>query len=143
MKGDPGRGAAIFAKACLTCHTVQGKGKIVGPDLSGIGTRPKESLLVDIFDPSRQVAPDSISYTVFTKSETLTGIITTESPTRITLRRAGGDDVTVARAEIQELRADGKSLMPDGLEQGHTQQDVADLLQFLAQPDGQLLPDAY
>ena len=98
MTGDPSRGAAVFAKACLNCHTLQGKGKIVGPDLSGIGTRPKESLLVDIFDPSRQVAPDSISYTVLTKSETLTGIITTESPTRVTLRRAGGDDVTVARA---------------------------------------------
>jgi mono/diheme cytochrome c family protein len=45
MKGDPKSGAAVFAKACLICHTVQGKGKIVGPDLSGIGTRPKESLL--------------------------------------------------------------------------------------------------
>jgi hypothetical protein len=39
------------------------------------------------------------------------------------------------------LRADGKSLMPDGLEQGLSAQDVADLLAFLQHPDGSLLPD--
>src|SRR5204863_5932630 len=40
--GDRTRGAAVFEKQCLVCHTVQGRGQRVGPDLSGIGSRPKE-----------------------------------------------------------------------------------------------------
>jgi hypothetical protein len=38
------------------------------------------------------------------------------------------------------MRADGKSLMPEGLEQGLSPQDVADLLDFLRQPDSTLVP---
>jgi hypothetical protein len=41
---------------------------------------------------------------------------------------------------VAELRADGKSLMPDGLEQGLNAQDIADLLEFVQRPDTVLLP---
>ncbi|MBI3417313.1 MAG: c-type cytochrome [Verrucomicrobia bacterium] len=142
LAGDVRRGAALFGKTCVTCHAVQGKGKNVGPDLSGIGAHPKETLLVDVFDPSRQVAPDYISQTITTTSgETVSGIITTESGLRVTLRQAGGLDETFVRSQIKEITADGKSLMPDGLEQGMSHQDVADLLEFLAHPDAKLLPE--
>ena len=142
LAGDARRGAALFGKTCVTCHAIQGKGKNVGPDLSGIGAHPKETLLVDIFDPSRQVAPDYVSQTIVTTSgETVSGIITTESGVRVTLRQAGGLDETFVRSQIKEITADGKSLMPDGLEQGLSHQDVADLLEFLAHPDAKLLPE--
>jgi putative heme-binding domain-containing protein len=111
--------------------------------LSGIATRPKEAVLVDILDPSRQVTPDFIGYTVTTtEGETVTGLITAESGNSVTLRRVGQADETILRTQITGLRAEGKSLMPDGLEQGLTQQDMADLLDFLQRPDSKLLPDA-
>lgn len=142
LAGDARRGATLFSKTCVTCHAVQGKGKNVGPDLSGIGAHPKETLLADIFDPSRQVASDYVSQTIVTTSgETVSGIITTESGVRVTLRQAGGLDETFVRSQIKEITADGKSLMPDGLEQGLSHQDVADLLEFLAHPDAKLLPE--
>jgi len=120
---------------------MQGEGARVGPDLSGIATHSRETLLVDILDPSRQVLPDFVSYTVVpTDGETSTGLIIAESAAGITVRRSNAPDVTIQRSRIKELKAEGKSLMPDGLEQGMTVQDMADLLSFLRQPEAALLP---
>src|SRR2546430_6407516 len=120
---------------------MQGEGPRIGRDLSGIATHSRETLLVDILDPSRQVLPDFVSYTVVTTDgETLTGLILAESTASVTVRRPNVPDVTIERNQIKELKADGKSLMPDGLEQGLTVQDMADLLSFLRQPDAALLP---
>jgi putative membrane-bound dehydrogenase-like protein len=141
MPADRRRGAAVFAKACLGCHSIQGVGKPVGADLSGLASRAKEALLVDILDPSRQVSPDFLSYALVTaRGETLTGLIASETATSVTVRRQGLPDETVLRDQIKEFRAEGKSLMPDGLEQGLAHQDMADLLEFLRQPDAALLP---
>jgi len=142
MSGDRAKGAAIFARACLQCHAMQGRGNAVGPNLYSVASQPKETLLVNILDPGRQVTPDFVSYTVTTTDgESLTGLITAESASSVTMRRPNVPDLTIQRSQIKELRADGKSLMPDGLEQGLTQQDVADLLEFLRQPDDRLLPN--
>jgi putative heme-binding domain-containing protein len=141
LAGDRVKGAAIFAKTCLQCHAMQGRGNTVGPNIYSVASQPKETLLVNILDPSRQVTPDYVSYTLTTSDgETLSGLITAESASSVTLRRPNVADITVGRNRIKDLKADGKSLMPDGLEQGLTQQDVADLLEFIRQPDDKMLP---
>ena len=135
------RGAAVFTRICFSCHAIQGKGNHVGPDLSSIASRPKESLLIDVLDPSRQVSSDFLNCTLVTAGgDSLNGLIASETATSVTLRRQGQPDETVLRTQIKELRAEGKSLMPDGLEQGLAHQDFADLLEFLNRPDVQLLP---
>src|SRR5262249_42517304 len=129
------RGAAVFAKNCLVCHQMQGQGHRVGPDLTGVAGRPRAALLEDILDPSKEVAPDFLNFVVITtRGQVLTGLVTAETATAVKLRRAEGAEDTVLRAEIQELRASGKSLMPEGLEQSLSVQDVADLLEFLQRP---------
>ncbi len=137
--GDRERGALVFEKNCLTCHSLQGRGQRVGPDLSGIGARPKEMLLVDLFDPSRQVSPNYIAYTLLTHGgQILTGVIAAETATSVTLRRAEGAEDVVLRSHIEELRSTGKSLMPEGIEQSLSEDNVADLLEFLSSPDARL-----
>jgi putative membrane-bound dehydrogenase-like protein len=141
LNGDRRHGAEIFARTCLQCHAMQGQGNRVGPDLSGIAVQPKETLLMNILDPSRQVLPDFLSYTIVpADGEPLTGLIAAESDASVTLRRPNVPDLTIQRSGIKELKTDGKSLMPEGLEQGLTTQDMADLLSFLRQPDAGLLP---
>ncbi|HAM70241.1 MAG TPA: hypothetical protein DCM86_01175 [Verrucomicrobiales bacterium] len=141
LAGDPRRGGGVFSRGCLTCHRIGDRGQSVGPDLSGVGTRPKESLLADILDPSRQVPGDFVSYSVVTSGgDTLTGLLVSETPGGVTLRRPGTQDEFVPRERVVELQASGKSLMPDGLEAGLTPQDIADLLAFLQKPAATLLP---
>ena len=141
LAGDPRRGATHVAARCLGCHYLQGRGQRVGPDLAGATSRSSETLLTDILDPNRQVAPDYSTYEVVPiTGEPLVALISSETATRVTLRAAGAQDTSFARSEIREIRATGRSLMPDGLEQGLTAQDLADLMAFLHAPDGELLP---
>ena len=136
LAGERKHGAEIFERSCAVCHQMQGVGAKVGPDLSGTGQQPRETLLVQILDPSRQVLPDFVSYTAQTKGgESYTGFIANESPTTVTLRRANEPDLTLQRVDLQELKTSGKSLMPDGLEAGMSEQDMADLIEFLRRPD--------
>ncbi len=138
--GDRTRGAALFEKHCLVCHTVQTRGSRVGPDLSGVGARPKETLLVDLFDPSKQVTPEYVAYTLLTREgQVMSGVLVSETPTSVTLRRAEGAQDFIRRDQIEELRATGKSLMPEGLEQDLNESEVADLLSFLSDPNAMLL----
>ncbi len=136
LSGDRQHGAALFEKNCAVCHQMQGIGAKIGPDLSGTGQQPRETLLVQILDPSRQVLPDFVAYNATTTGgDTFTGFIANESASSVTLRRANEPDLTLRRAELKELTTSGKSLMPDGLEAGLNEQDMADLIEFLRRPD--------
>ena len=141
LAGDRGRGAAWFGRNCLLCHSLGDRGQAVGPDLAGISSRPVEAILEDVLDPSRQVTPDFVSYSLVTKNgETWTGLVAAENSNSVTLRRAGQPDETIGRDQVREWRAETKSLMPEGLEQGMSVQDMADLLAFLREPEARLLP---
>jgi putative membrane-bound dehydrogenase-like protein len=140
LQADRAHGAVLFKAHCFSCHHMFGLGRQVGPDLSGIGGRPKETLLVDVLDPSRQVAPDYLSYTLLTgDGRALSGILVSDTVEAITLRRGEGADDTILKRDIEDLQAAGKSLMPEGLEQRLSVQDVADVLGFLILPDRRLL----
>lgn len=132
QKGDATKGLAIFKRECASCHYAAGVGTSIGPAIAAIGTRTPDALLTSILDPNREVDPRYLNYTVFTTDErTLSGIITTETATSVTLRRADGVEV-VLRSRIEELRSSGVSLMPEGIEKNVSLTEMADLLAFLA-----------
>jgi len=63
--------------------------------------------------------------------KTISGILISETVTGLTLKRSGGVQETVLRQNIEEMTSTNRSLMPDGLEQTITPQEMADLLAFL------------
>jgi putative membrane-bound dehydrogenase-like protein len=130
--GDAERGKALFVKHCATCHRIAGDGHLVGPELSGLRTRSKEALLMDVLDPNRALSPNYASYLVATKDgRVLSGIIASETATSITLRRAEAAEDTLLRCDIEAIQATGQSLMPEGLERNMTQAEMVDLVEFL------------
>lgn len=135
LNGDSEKGAVLFGKDCLGCHQMKGKGARVGPDLSGIASRPKAALLVDILNPSKEVSPDFLSYVVVTKQgQIFSGLLSSDTATAVRIRRIQEAEDTVLRTEIEELRPANKSIMPEGFEQKFTPQDLAHLLEFLQRP---------
>src|SRR5262245_11275176 len=132
MKGDTDRGKQVFAKTCAACHKVQTLGNDIGPNLAAMKARGPEAILLNVFDPNREVNPQYLNYAVLTADgRQLTGLIAAETATSITLRRADNATDTVLRIDIEQLKSTGMSLMPEGLEKQIDKTAMADLLTFL------------
>jgi putative membrane-bound dehydrogenase-like protein len=131
-KGDPARGAKLFAKSCATCHKFGGIGENVGPDLASVGDKTPQGLLTAILDPNRAVETRYINYLATTKNGlSYNGILASETSTSITLVSADGKSHQLLRNELDELSSTGKSLMPEGLEKDLTPQDIADIIEHV------------
>ena len=124
--------AGVFLNHCANCHRLDREGYAVGPDLYGIRNQPKESILLHIVIPEQEVAPNFAAYDcVTTDGRTLSGIMTADTPASITLRQALGIEETIPRENVKRLQASRYSLMPPGLEQAMSKQELADLLAYL------------
>jgi putative heme-binding domain-containing protein len=140
LAGEPARGAVVFRDNCVTCHTIQRFGQQVGPELSGVSSKPVELLLHDVLDPSAQIAANFVSYVLVTREgKTFEGLIVSQTGDSVRLRRAQGEESVVPLRDVEQLRASNKSLMPEGFETKITPQAMADLLAFLRQPSRELL----
>ncbi len=133
MESDTNRGKAVFKRVCSTCHRLESVGNEVGPDLlSALRTKTAETLLADIFDPSKEVDPRFLNYQVTLRDgRTLTGMVATESANSITLRRAEKSEDTILRNQIDQIVATTKSLMPENLETQLSRQEFADVVAYL------------
>jgi putative heme-binding domain-containing protein len=129
------RGAAVFGRECSACHRLEQHGTDLGPRLETVQHRSVGELLIAILDPSREVSAEYVEYAVVLKDGTIaTGVIAAESPAAITLKKAGAVEQLIPRRDIEEIFAAGKSVMPEGLEQKLTPQELADLIAYLRRP---------
>jgi putative membrane-bound dehydrogenase-like protein len=133
MRGNRERGKVLFEQRCQSCHRFGNAGSTVGPDLTGARSGGKEKLLINILDPNREVPPNYFGYVIDTQEgESYTGLIVNETASSITVRQPLGLEAVVPRSRIQKIQANRQSLMPEGLEEGLTQQEMADLMDFIA-----------
>lgn len=132
LKGDVARGLAVHEAQCQQCHRLGGKGQALGPDLESVKSQPKEKLLVAIVDPNREVQPAYLATTVdTTDEESITGLAEPETAAGIVVKQASGVRQSIPRTRIRQVKAEGKSIMPEGFETTLTQQQLADILAAL------------
>ena len=130
--GDPVSGKGVFEKTCSSCHTYAGEGGEVGPDLTGVNNQPGDALLLHTIVPNYEVLPAYQAITVQTKDgRSISGWVSAESENSMTLRTAFGSNESILRTNIVSIHNPGLSLMPDGLEQTMTKEDMANLIAFL------------
>lgn len=135
LPGDAAKGQRVFQERCSSCHAWKGEGVTLGPDLASVAANGREKLLVAILDPNREVAPNFSAWTAeTTDGESVSGILASRTPTTVLLRQAGGGELTLATDRVRALRPEGRSLMPEGLEEGLDRESLADLLAFLTNP---------
>jgi putative heme-binding domain-containing protein len=131
LSGDATAGQNVFQRLCVTCHRLNGVGNEVGPNLALAATRSPDELLTAILDPNREVNPAYVLFDVETDNgETVSGLVVADNPTSLTLKGVNFTN-TLPRRQIRKIASSGLSLMPVGLEQGLSEQDMADLLSFL------------
>jgi putative heme-binding domain-containing protein len=140
VAGDASRGREVFFRSqalCANCHRLKDEGgeQGVGPALDGIATKMgKDGLLTAILRPSQSIPPGYAQWLIETKQgATLRGVIVEQTPERLVLKDAQGTTTTVAVRDIEQRMEDEVSAMPADLVKELTRQDLADLLQFLAE----------
>ena len=134
--GNAERGNDVFfseKSKCATCHMVGTKGKRVGPDLTTIGSsRSPKDLLESIVFPSATIVRQYEPYTLVTlNGRSYSGLVISDTADSITVQQNMGDPVTVSRSDIDELVPSTVSMMPKGLEEALTPQQIADLVAWL------------
>jgi putative heme-binding domain-containing protein len=133
LRGNAVRGATTYKAKCATCHQPGSDGYAIGPGVESLKVFGKEEALIHVLDPNRTVDARYRLYQIDTADgATLTGIIQNESENSVTVRQPFGASQTVPRSRIGRLQGLERSMMPDGLEEGLSLQDMADLLQFIA-----------
>jgi putative membrane-bound dehydrogenase-like protein len=130
-QGDAAKGRLIFEQNCIKCHTIEGKGGKVGPELTGVGARPRPDLIGKILDPNRSIEGTYRVWIVKTKSEdVIAGQIFAENKASITLLDAEAKTHEVQRSDIDRLVPTSKVAMPEGFEQ-LGEEKLVDLLTYL------------
>jgi putative heme-binding domain-containing protein len=129
---DPYAGRNLFNAACAGCHRLFAGSGQVGPDLTSYQRSDVGALLRSVVDPSAEIREGYEAVNVETKDErSLTGFIVERNDHLVILRGLDGRNVPLARTNVSELKTSGTSLMPEGLLDQMTPQQVRDLFAYL------------
>jgi putative heme-binding domain-containing protein len=134
--GDPVRGLQVFRShraACSGCHRMGYVGTSIGPELTRIGrSRTREALLEAILHPNARIEQSYRSLRVLTTDgQTWTGLVHERTPRRVTLQINADQRITIERDRIETEQDSDVSIMPTGLMDVLSLQDLADLLSLL------------
>ena len=134
-EGDIVRGQAVFNStetACLACHSIGYQGGKVGPDLTRIGQiRSKRDLLEAIVFPSASFVRSYEPVVAVTADASVNGVPLEETETHLLLAVNADEQVRLLRSEIEDIRPGTVSVMPSGLDDQLSRNELADLLAFL------------
>jgi len=137
-QGDITKGKIVFEKAestCITCHKIGDKGVDFGPALTEIGSKlPKEALYDAIINPNAAISMGFEAVQLTTNNGGGgTGIIRSETAEEIALALPGGvPPQKFAKKSVIKSEKLPTSLMPSGLNQALTQDDLVDLVEYLS-----------
>ena len=128
----PKPGKQIFDRTCASCHTLFGQGGKVGPDLTTYRRDDLDTMLLNIVNPSAEIREGFADVDRrHDRRPVLTGVLVEQDKNVVVLRGADGQELSLARDEIEEMKPSPKSLMPEGLLKDLTDQEVRDLFAYL------------
>jgi putative heme-binding domain-containing protein len=132
---DPSNGRVVYNKTCGQCHVLFDAGGKVGPDITGSNRQDIDYLLLHVIDPNAVIPNDYRASQLDTKDDrTIVGIVKKEDGQAVTILTAN-ETLVVPRAEIGRLKPSPLSMMPEGLLDTMTPQEVRDLVAYLRSPE--------
>ncbi|MDZ4849609.1 MAG: PVC-type heme-binding CxxCH protein [Pirellulaceae bacterium] len=135
LSGDVVRGQRVFIQACALCHKRGTEGRSIGPDMASVVEHPPEKILGSILDPGADIQPGFNPYNcLLNTGEQIYGLLVSENANSIVMLVNDGTKKTVLRNQIEVLKGQNVSFMPEGLEAIIDHQQMADLIAFLRQP---------
>jgi putative membrane-bound dehydrogenase-like protein len=136
-QGDPLRGRKLYlnnnAVACISCHQLEGVGGNVGPDLTRVwDTLSLEKVMESMLDPSKEIKEGYQTHVATTKKGLIiSGLKVAQNDRELILKDTTGKLVHIATADLDEVVASPKSLMPDDVVRHLSFNEFLDLVAFL------------
>ena len=129
---DPAQGEVLFEQTCGACHMMFGNGGTIGPELTGSNRTNLDYLLSNILNPSEVIQDDYLMEVVTTRDgRTYLGNIAAENEHHLTLRVVGQGEVLISKPDIQSRETTPNSLMPLGLLESLSDDQVVNLMGYL------------
>lgn len=134
-------GRTAFEQVCASCHRFGALGADIGPDLSTLASRFKKRDIVEaILWPSKAIS-DQYDVTLIetTDGGTLAGFVVSEDGPVLKMRTADttGRAFEVEKSKVKKRTKSTVSMMPEGLVDELSQQQIQGLLAFLQAPPPQ------
>ncbi len=130
--GSPYDGKKLFTASCAKCHTLFSQGGQIGPDLTSYNREQVGNILRHIVDPNAEIREGFETFAVTTNDgRALTGFLADQDAQVVVLRCFNGENTNIPRADIDEMRNTGTSLMPEGLLKDLTDKQVRDLFAYI------------
>jgi putative heme-binding domain-containing protein len=131
-KPDLDQGKQLFTLLCAQCHTLHGEGGKIGPELTGYERDNLDFMLPAIVDPSLGIREEYTAFNLTTRDgQSFTGFIVEDTTQFVTVMDALGNKTKIARQDLQSRTASPTSLMPEGLLEALTTDQVRDLFGYL------------
>jgi len=130
-------GHRLFSlSACFRCHRVRGEGGSVGPDLTAVGNRYNHQYLLEAMIEPSKVVSDQYQATQFVLADgrTIAGRVINLNQNNLMVLTTMFDPSaleTIARDQIELMQPATTSMMPEGLLDRFTEQEILDLLAYL------------
>ncbi|HEX6987176.1 MAG TPA: hypothetical protein VF170_17485, partial [Planctomycetaceae bacterium] len=131
-QADLANGRGLYNRLCGNCHKLYGEGAAIGPDLTGSNRSSLDYLLDNLLDPSATV-PEAYrsAVVVLADGRVLTGVVVSRTDSRLTLQTAT-EKLTLDAADVEEVQVTDQSLMPNGLLDRLSPEEVRDLIGYLS-----------
>ncbi|EAZ80539.1 DUF7133 domain-containing protein [Algoriphagus machipongonensis] len=136
IKGDPVKGKALFtSQGCIACHSIE-KGQVMkGPFMGQIGSiMNRDQITESIMKPNASISQGFASFMIQTNDDkSYMGFITAESADELTLRDITGKATTLEKKNIKSRKELENSIMPAGLANSLSFEELASLVTYLQQ----------
>lgn len=128
---DGTAGKKVFERACMPCHSMNGSGGKLGPDLAGSWRNGIDYFLENIIDPNAVIG-EAFQLTVVTKTDgnVVAGMFDKETDEAVLIRTIT-ETVSVPKAAIKQRQVLPQSLMPPGLLEAMPEREAIELLKYL------------
>ena len=135
IKPNIRNGHALFKARCAACHVLHADGGDIGPSLTSYQREDLKTLLPSILDPSREIREGFENYILEVgDGRKLMGFLKTKNKRVVILQPAGGAPLTIAADQVLSLEPTRTSLMPPGLLNGLSEQELSDFFAYLRSP---------
>jgi putative heme-binding domain-containing protein len=134
IKGDAAKGRALFtSQGCIACHSIE-KGQVMkGPFMGQIGSiMNRDQIVESILKPNASISQGFATFMIETKDgNSYMGFVTAESADELTIRDITGDATKLAKKNIKSREEMENSMMPAGLANSLSYEELASLVSFL------------